>query len=155
MPVRDTDKGYKALLASLKDCTGSNQLEIVVGIQAEEGGASGDGGLSVVEIAEINEYGLGVPARPAIGNWADKKAPEASNQMSLVIQAAIKAKQNPAQRLDALAQRWAGELQGAIAGGTPPPNAPSTIAKKGSSTPLIDEGQFRTSIRGRVRKAGS
>jgi hypothetical protein len=28
----------------------------------------------------------------------------------------------------------------------PPPNAPATIAKKGSSTPLIDTGQMRQTL---------
>ncbi len=150
--VTDRDKGYKVLLASLE---GSSDLEIAVGILEEDGGASSGEGLSVLEIAEINEYGIGVPARPAITMFADAKAATASKEMAAVISAAIKARQKPAQRLDAYAQRLAGELQGRIAQGTPPENAPSTIAKKGSSVPLIDEGQFRSSIRGRVRAKGS
>jgi hypothetical protein len=36
-----------------------------------------------------------------------------------------------------------------IDGGVPPPNAPSTIAKKGSSRTLVDTGAMRKAIRSR------
>lgn len=36
-------------------------------------------------------------------------------------------------------------------GGIPPPNAPSTVARKGSSRPLVDTGQFLNSVTFEVR----
>lgn len=48
--------------------------------------------------------------------------------------------------MDQLGARAASISQEAIAAGIPPPNAPSTIARKGSSTPLIDTGFLRQSI---------
>lgn len=39
-----------------------------------------------------------------------------------------------------------------MAGGVPPPNAPSTVAMKGSSTPLIDTGALLSSITYAVRR---
>ncbi len=42
--------------------------------------------------------------------------------------------------------RAAGDSQEAISAGIPPPNAQSTIERKGSSTPLIDTGRLRQSI---------
>lgn len=48
---------------------------------------------------------------------------------------------------------WAqGSIQQRISDGIPPPNAESTIRRKGSSTPLIDTGQLRTSIKYRVKR---
>lgn len=43
-----------------------------------------------------------------------------------------------------------GDIKQRIANGLQPPNAESTIARKGSSTPLIDTGQFRNSIASEV-----
>lgn len=125
-------------------------LEITVGVHAEEGAGDEGNGRTVAEVAEANEFGLGVPARPAITGWADENAESFPSRMRAETEAALAAKVSPAQRLDALAQAAAGEIQSRIAGGVPPPNAPSTIARKGSSTPLIDKGQFRSSIRGKV-----
>lgn len=46
---------------------------------------------------------------------------------------------------------WAvGEIQQRIADGIPPPNAQSTVDRKGSSTPLIETGQLRASIKHKV-----
>ena len=45
-----------------------------------------------------------------------------------------------------------GEIQARIARGVPPPNAASTVKRKGSSTPLIDTGILRSSIDYEVRK---
>ena len=47
------------------------------------------------------------------------------------------------QRLGLLAQ---GHVQQSIVDLRSPPNAASTIAKKGSSNPLVDEGQLRQSV---------
>jgi hypothetical protein len=39
-----------------------------------------------------------------------------------------------------------GDVQRRIVQRIPPPNAPSTIAKKGSDVPLIDTGRLRQSV---------
>lgn len=145
--VEDRDNGYAKMIADL-DALG--HLEITIGVHAEEGAGDEGNGLTVAEVAEANEFGLGVPARPAITGWADENAETFPTRMREESEAALRARASPAQRLDALAQVGAGEIQAKIAGGVPPPNAPSTIARKGSSTPLIDKGQFRSSIRGKV-----
>ena len=145
MPVSDRDNGYSRMLANI-DATG--RLAITVGIQAEEGAAD-DNGRSVAEIAETNEFGIGVPARPFVSGWADEKT-DAVQIMRDDAAAALKAGSSPAQRLDQRAQVWAGEMQARISAGIDPPNAPATVAKKGSSTPLVDTGILRSSIRGKV-----
>lgn len=147
MGLEDRDNGYKATLAALES---ARRIVVTVGVHEEDGGASEGNGRTVAEVAEANEFGLGVPARPSITAWADEQGPDAFRRIREESEAAIKAKVSPAQRVDALAQVFAGEIQSKIAAGVPPPNAPATIARKGSSTPLIDSGQFRSSIRGRV-----
>ncbi len=145
MPVTDRDNGYSKTLASLDE---TGKIAITVGIHTEE--AEGDhDGMSIGDIAEANEFGIGVPARPFVSGWADE-ARDAVTRMRDESAAALAAKSSPAQRLDGLAQVFAGEMQARISAGIDPPNAPATIAKKGSSTPLVDTGILRSSIRGKA-----
>ncbi len=95
--------------------------------------------MPIASLGEIHEFGLGVPQRSFIRAWFDSKRAE--------IEADIrKFGSNP----DALAERLRASCQEYIANGVAPPNAPSTIARKGSSKPLIDSGVLRTSIEGIV-----
>lgn len=50
------------------------------------------------------------------------------------------------QMLSMVGQRAAATSQEAISAGIMPPNAPSTVRQKGSSTPLVDTGFLRQSI---------
>lgn len=151
MAVTDKDNGYRQMMASLAS---AKAIKITVGIHAEEGAAShaDGGGMSVAEIAEANEFGLGVPARPFVSGWADQARPAAMAKIKKALEDSLKRKTSPAMALDALAQAFAGEVQEKISAGVPPPNSPATIARKGSSTPLIDTGQLRASIRGKAGK---
>lgn len=148
--VRTVDKGLKRTLGTAEKMKGANA--ITVGIHQEEGGASTSSGLSVAEVAEVNEFGLGPPARPIITAYADEKGPAAIREIKARYAAALKSGKDPIVALDQLAQKYAAEVQAKYAAGTPPPNAQSTINKKGSSTPRIDRGIERASIRGKVVK---
>lgn len=145
--VTDTDKGYKRMIEALDL---AKNLEVTIGVHEEEGAGDEGNGRTVAEVAEANEFGMGVPARPAITGWADENRDSFVTRMREESEAALRARVSPAQRLDALAQVGAGEVQARIAGGIPPENARSTVLKKGSSVPLIDKGQFRSSIRGKA-----
>lgn len=50
------------------------------------------------------------------------------------------------QLMESVGARAAAVSQEAISAGIAPPNAPSTIARKGSSTPLVDTGFLRQNI---------
>lgn len=145
MTVRSVDHGYDQLLRTLRE---ARAVDLTVGVHAEEGAAS-KGEDTVAGIATINEFGLGVPARPAITGWFDAKS-DAIAVLQEQLAKGLKAGRDPMQTLDRVAQAWAGEIQGDIASRKFKENAASTIKKKKSSTPLIDTGQFRSSIRGRV-----
>lgn len=146
MTVRSTDAGYTEMIQALSYL---GEVTVTVGVHAEEGAATSKSGKTVAEIATINEFGLGVPARPAITSWADGKT-NAIQILQEEIVKGIKARRKIGQSLDRVAQAWAGEIQGRISARAFKENAPSTIKKKKSSTPLVDSGQYRTAIRGRV-----
>ena len=64
----------------------------------------------------------------------------------------IKRELTPEQLADLLGQKYVGQIQARISAGIPPPLAESTIARKGSSVPLIDTGQLRSAVTYEVRR---
>ena len=57
------------------------------------------------------------------------------------------------QAYDAIGAYAVGELQNEIVSLRHPPNAPSTVKRKGSTNPLIDTGQLRTAATWKVKRA--
>lgn len=150
--VIDRDLGFAALMKAL-EAAGAG-IEMTVGLHEEEGGEP-KGDMTAVEIAELNEFGSPggkIPPRPSITAWGDENASRVPTQIADAFRAALAKRGDPFQRCDQLAQVYAGEVQQKISGGIPPPNAESTIRKKGSSVPLIDTGTFRSSILGKVER---
>lgn len=138
------DLGLKKLSEWLKN---QKDLKMTVGLHSEE--AEGE----AVAAAELNEFGSPggmIPARPAITGWAAENEGVVLDAVHRNMQAALTARKDPIRALDQVAQKCAGEVQAEIAAGIDPPNAESTVKKKGSSTPLVNSGVFRSSIRGRV-----
>ena len=142
--VRILDKGLAALLKRVGVKSG-----LTVGIH-EEQGAAAHGPATIAEIGAMHEFGLGNPPRSFIGAWADEREGDHTADLKKLAEAVHKGKVAPAQGLEQLGEKYVGEVQGRIAGGIAPANAPATIAKKGSSTPLIDTGVLRSSITKRV-----
>lgn len=150
--VRDT--GLAALKKRL--ATAERQHALTVGVHAEEGAAPHAGGATVIEIATINEFGLGVPERSFIRAWADAKAEVHKDNVRKLGRALVKGTVKDARAgLGQLGEAYVGEVQARIAGGIAPPNAPATVKRKGSSTPLVDKGILRSSIAARVDGQGA
>ena len=153
--IKDTDKGYKALVARLY---GFARPRIDVGILEAEGGKPEvDSAMTVLEVAIINEFG-GIdangnehpPARSFIRAWFDEREASLRQDLTVLMQSVVKGARTKEEILELLGQRCVGQIQSRIADGVPPPNRPSTIRKKGSSTPLVDHGTLRSSITYRV-----
>lgn len=123
---------------------------ITVGIHEEEGAQSEAEGKTLAEIAEINEYGLGPPARPFISGWAEVMREEAMQMLADRMAQAAAAGKSPIAAAEQVAQYLAGDCQANISAGIPPENAQSTQDRKGSTTPLIDTGTLRAAIRGKA-----
>lgn len=147
--VKDRDKGAKALQQRLDFAKGR---VITIGIHGEEGAhPDGDSGLTVAEVATINEFGEGdVPARPFVSSWAEANESNVKRDFSNLGKAIVKGKITPERGLDLLALKYSDQVKAHARSGIAPPNAPSTIAKKGSDTTLVDTGQMVSSITGKV-----
>ncbi len=148
--VTDRDRGFAAIMRRF--AKSDRPVSITVGFHDAEGGASTASGKTVLEVATINEYGLGVPARSMIAAWYD--ANEAKNQEILrkIGERVVKGKITAEQGLEQAGLLFVAEVQARISSGIPPENAQSTIDKKGSSTPLVDTGQMKSAIRHRVQR---
>jgi hypothetical protein len=163
MSVTDKDKGFKALFARLK---GAKDLVLTVGVHGSEGqephgnvDAEGNalppGPLTVADIATVHEYGLGTsPERSFIRAWADEQATKNNQTLAAIGKAVVQGKFTAEQGLERAGLRFVGDIQKRIKGNIPPPLMARTVARKKSSTPLINKGQLWSSIRHRVHKGG-
>lgn len=151
MTVRDIDHGYRKLVESVY---GLRAPKIDVGILAADGAAAyaGGDGATVLEVAMWNEFGAGhVPERSFIRAWFDENEDACGRAVVAMMRAVLAGRYTSKQAVELLAQRFVAEIQRRMAQGIPPPNAPSTVAAKGSDKPLIDTGQLRSSISYLVR----
>lgn len=149
--ISDTDRGAKRLAKLLAD--GALSVGVLGGDASK---AHEDSDLTVGEIAEIHEFGLGTaPRRSFLADWVDEKKDEISE---VIVKGSRALARGKVPSMPALLEQiggWAvGSIQERISNGIEPPNAPATIQRKGSSVPLIDKGQLRASISYRVEPAG-
>ena len=106
-------------------------------------------GLTLGETARINEFGSEdghVPERPAwrMGLAHGQKEFNRLNELNLHLVAV--GKKTVEKALGELGAMGAARVKMEIRDGDFEPNAPSTIARKGSSHPLIDTGQEKQSV---------
>jgi len=154
--TREFDKGYaefKEALELMKE-----QPVIKIGILAEDANKDKEGPLNLAGIAAVNEFGTRragpqnntvIPARSFIRSTMD----ENKQYFIQVTRGAIMKILTGAdviKQLNIVGAVIARAIQQKITDIRTPPNAPSTIAAKGSSKPLIDTGRMRASIRHKV-----
>ncbi len=150
--ITDRDNGY----AQMRRATASlNGRTIRVGVLEADGAEQHEGtaGATVLDVATWNEFGtkdkdgnVHVPARSFIRAFADQDRDEARAVLKKLAQLVIQGKLGEEQALEQFGAWAVGKIQARIANGVPPPNADSTVQRKGSSTPLVDTGQLRSSI---------
>lgn len=154
--VVDIDLGFRRIVREINSL---NNVRIQVGFQEgtitepqTKGNRVKEAGLNMAQIAAQNEFGTAtIPQRSFIRTAWDENI----NQIESVIRSQITGiidgtrTNNAAYAtignvIVALIQRKIYQIRS-------PPNAPSTIALKGSSKPLIDFGQMVASVRYIVR----
>lgn len=134
-----------------------NAIELRVGVlevNANGGPAGGDAhdnhsGLTIADLANIHEFGLGVPERSFVRAWVDSNTEQINAKAAEIFPKALSGEITWQQAGDQLAL-WAGaEVQKYISdGNVQPPDADETKRRKGSSTPLIDTNLLRSAITG-------
>jgi hypothetical protein len=99
-------------------------------------------------VAAAHELGLGVPERSWLRGWADENEDENAALMKRIARGIAKGDIPLEQLAEQTALSMTSGIQERISRGIPPPLSQTTIDRKGSSVPLIDTGQLRTSITG-------
>jgi phage gpG-like protein len=106
-------------------------------------------GMSMVELAAIHEFGTEhVPERSFIRSTFATKQREAATLAERLAKAIVLRGMPIGQALGLLGAWGASAVKATITegDGVPPPLAPATIARKGSSRPLVDTGRLLASI---------
>ena len=143
------DHGYEQLRKNLK--VAAKGAGVSVGVHAREGSEQHKGNgepVSVLDVAIWNELGIGVPERPFVRTWFDGSPKEHRELLQKALVSVVQGKRTLPEALELVGLKFQGEIQKALAAGTLglQANAESTVEKKGSSVPLIDEGQLRQSL---------
>lgn len=135
--IEDKDMGMERVIAEIEDQGGF----VDIGVHADEQE-------QLIVIAAANEFGTkNIPARPYIRGAIDANE---SDIMELAKQYSGEIIDGTTSRFEALSlmgQFIEGLVKAHMVELQSPPNAPSTIKKKGSENPLIDKGHLIGSIR--------
>jgi phage gpG-like protein len=152
--IRDTDKGFKRIRAMMR---GKTVVEI--GIRGDS--APRDSGeIDNVGLGTIHEFGatirrskadgstylIAIPARSFLRDTLDTNKDAYIQVIARLKKRLVPITINPPQALNLLGLRVQGDIKRRIGRGIDPPNTEETIARKGSTTPLIDTGNLRQSI---------
>lgn len=144
------DANWRRILKNIKSIDGAH---VKVGVLADNANATGD--FDMVALAATHEFGspaAGVPERSFIRStfrgppeWLKAITPK-------LAKAALEGRLEVGQALNLLGSVAASKVRATITegDGVPPPNAPSTIAKKGSDRPLVDTGRMLNAVTWKV-----
>lgn len=141
---RGAGKVFEAI-ATLKRSPGGPRVR--VGILESAGQHKGAEGRQVIDIAVDNEFGTDrIPERPFMRTAAKELEPEMAALGDKLLAAVIAGTMTVDHALDVIGLKAQAGFKKRLTEGPWTPNAPMTIAKKGSDRPLIDTGQMRDSI---------
>lgn len=146
MSVTERDMGWGKFLKQLEKVSESPGVK--VGVLADAG--TTDDGADLLLIAAANELGTGdgrIPPRPFIRGAFDEKQAELFRTQERLWNLVKAGRIDIDRALGLLGEEHQGQVQEYMTALSEPRNADSTIKRKGSSNPLIDEGRLRASIR--------
>lgn len=107
----------------------------------------------IIDRAVYNEFGTTrIPERPFMRNAMRDNRPKYVAAVRAMTPLIIEGKMTLVVALNRLGIMAQTDIKEEISTLTDPPNAPSTIAKKGSSKPLIDTGEMRDAVTWRIKK---
>ncbi len=128
--------------------------ELLVKVGFQDGQKYPDGTM-VVDVAAWNELGtVNMPSRPFMRDSVDENEEKIVKFLQAKAVDIIKNGKTAEQVLKEVGVFQKGIIQDTIVSGSFKPNSPATIAKKGSSKPLIDTGIMRNSVNFIIKKRG-
>ncbi len=129
-------------------------IEVCAGFQ--HGKATEDDGTDICDIAAWNEFGTSnIPSRPFIRDAVDNNGEQVAKMLQQEMAAVLNGESTTETLCKKAGLKMKDIIQESIKDGDFAPNAASTIARKGSSHPLIDTGRMRQSVMYVVREKGN
>jgi len=154
--TKDIDMGYKAILREVREM--EKEPYVKVGILKDEEHESDSGETaSMLVIASTHEFGSptkNIPERSYLRSTADKERKRITGHLDRGIDDIIKGRSTVMKTLSKVGLMFQSLVQQKITSIKEPALKEATIKRKGSSNPLIDTGQLRSSIRYEVVKKG-
>lgn len=146
--VIDKDRGYKKIVSDLRKLQGQPYVKIGV---LEKAGDHSDSSFTVAQVASFHEFGTEtIPERSFLRGTLAAKKNEIGTAAARFLKDRIYQKVSTEGALNRLGLYVKSLIQGRIRAGIAPPLEETTIARKGSSKPLIDTGQLLNSIQHEV-----
>jgi hypothetical protein len=155
--IIDRDLGWIDLFKLVREI---RHAHVKVGVIAESESTSPPekaGALTVAEIAVVNEFGTEdgrIPARSFVRASFDEQREKLVELGANLMKQVIDRKLTLDRALGILGLSLATSIKLKIRSSVPPPDAPSTVAAKGSATTLVDTGRLLHSITWAVDKNG-
>lgn len=150
--TKDIDRGAEKVMVNLEVTDGSS---VDIGIlKGEVAGVIEGAKIEVAEIAIVQEFGstkINVPERSFLRSVTDEKREKYKAVLKSLFSKVLLGTTTVPQALDLFGERVVGDVKRKITSIRQPPNAPSTIAKKGFDNPLIRTGTLRSRIKKRVK----
>jgi hypothetical protein len=154
MSLVEKDSGWNDLANRIAEL--SRGAHVKVGVQGSEASAAhAKSDITVVEAASIHEFGAkGIPERSFIRATMDAHETALQKRAAELGRGILLGALEEHQALALLGEDAVGKIKQRIVDRIPPPNAPATVAKKGSDVPLVDTGQLLGSITYSIEGAG-
>lgn len=139
---RVTDRGWNRIKRELRK---ANRKVVKVGVQEAE---TRTDGVAMTVVAAANEFGTDrIPERSFIRSSFDEQLPKNRQLKQSLYSKILAGTLTTEHALGLLGQHNQSAIRQKIIDVREPPNAPSTVARKGSSNPLVDTGQLGNAIR--------
>lgn len=148
----DKDMGFDQLMTTFK--LNSKESHVNVGF-LQSSGMHRDSDMTVAALAAVHEFGSSDGRIPQRSFMRSAVSMNKNAIQTLIDKLAAKVADGDMQRdaaLGVIGQFLKDKIISRINSNIPPPNAPSTIARKGSSHTLIDTGQLKSSVNWEIKK---
>lgn len=149
----DRDRGRLSILKRLRDAAGA---EVTIGWHAASG-SHPKAKMPMPQLAAIHEFGApaaNIPERSTLRATADAKGAQYRRDLQRVAARVVAEGASLRGELEKFGAEAASDVRQAITDFSDPPDAPATVARKGSSHPLIDTGAMRNAVSHHVKLGG-
>lgn len=145
--IKEVDRGWDALKKMAKTLQQGDSFAKVGFLEEGPGGQGHSDGLTNGALGAIHEFGapsVGIPERSFIRSTFEERKPEYLEILRKRLPDVYAQRLNIERLLNLLGAKAAADIKKRVTAGDsiPPPNAPATVAQKGSDRTLVDTGRM-------------